>query len=72
MRGEMKVEFLKRDDLTRTADVMSKYADAGLGFVDASVVALAERLQIRELYSTDRRHFSIERHRHCPHFELRP
>ena len=68
----MKVEFLKRDDLTRTADVMSKYADAGLGFVDASVVALAERLQIRELLTTDRRHFSLVRPRHCPHFELRP
>ena len=31
VRGEMKVEFLKRDDLTRTADVMAKYADAALG-----------------------------------------
>lgn len=72
VRGEMKIEFLKRDDLARTADVMAKYADAALGFVDASVVAVAERLQIRELLTTDRRHFSLVRPRHCPQFELRP
>ena len=72
VRGEMKVEFLKRDDLTRTADVMAKYADAALGFVDASVVAVAERLQIRELLTTDRRHFSLVRPRHCPRLELSP
>jgi len=72
VRGEMKVEFLKRDDLIRTADVMAKYADAALGFVDASVVAVAERLQIRELLTTDRRHFSLVRPRHCPRLELRP
>ncbi len=71
-RGEMKVEFLKRDDLMRTADVMTKYADAALGFVDASVVAVAERLKIRELLTTDRRHFSLVRPRHCPHLDLKP
>jgi predicted nucleic acid-binding protein len=70
--GEIKVEFLKRDDLTLAADVMSKYVDAGLGFVDASLVAVAERLKIRELLTTDRRHFSLVRPRHCAHFDLKP
>ena len=72
VRGEMKLEFLKRDDLARAADVMAKYADSALGFVDASIVAVAERLKIRELLTTDRRHFSLVRPRHCPQFELRP
>src|SRR5574338_122098 len=72
VRGEMKVEFLKKEDLARAADVMAKYADAALGFVDASVVAVAERLQIKELLTTDRRHFSLVRPRHCPQLELRP
>lgn len=31
VRGEMKVEFLKKEDLARPADGMVKYADASLG-----------------------------------------
>jgi hypothetical protein len=45
---------------------MAKYSDAALGFVDASIVAVAERLKIKELLTTDRRHFSLIRPRHCP------
>lgn len=71
-RGDVRVEFLKKEDLARTVEIMDKYADAGLGFVDASVVAVAERLNIRELLTTDRRHFSLVRPRHCQHFDLKP
>ena len=71
-RGEVKVEFLRREDLTRTVEVMDKYLDADLGFVDASVVAVAERLKIREILTTDRRHFSLVRPRHCANFVLKP
>lgn len=71
-RGEVKVEFLKKEDLVRTVEVMDRYADAGLGFVDASIVAVAERLRVRELMTTDRRHFSLVRPRHCAHFDLKP
>jgi predicted nucleic acid-binding protein len=72
VRGEMKVEFLQKEDLARAADVMAKHADAALGSVDASLVAVDERLQIRELLTSDRRHCSLVRPRHCPQFELRP
>jgi len=71
-RGEVKVEFLKKEDLARTVEVMEKYLDANLGFVDASLVALAERLKIREILTTDRRHFSLVRPRHCSSFTVRP
>ena len=71
-RGEMKLEFLKKEDITRTVEVMDKYLDADLGFVDASLVALAERLKIREILTTDRRHFSLIRPRHCASFVLKP
>ncbi len=71
-RGDLKVEFLKPDDLLRTAEIMEKYVDADLGFVDASIVAVAERLKIREVLTMDRRHFSLVRPRHCPKFDLKP
>ena len=71
-RGELKLEFLKKEDIARTVEVMDKYLDADLGFVDASVVAVAERLKIREILTTDRRHFSLVRPRHCARFALRP
>ena len=71
-RDDVIIEFLKKEDLVRTGEVMAKYADMSVGFVDASVVALAERLKIREVLTTDRRHFSLIRPRHCSVFDLRP
>jgi predicted nucleic acid-binding protein len=71
-RGEVRVEFLRKEDLARTVEVMEKYVESGLGFVDASIVAVAERLKIRDLLTTDRRHFSMVRPRHCPSFDLKP
>ena len=50
--------------------LMSKYPD--LGFVDSSVVAIAERLLIDTIATTDRRHFSGVRPSHVPHFTLVP
>lgn len=71
-RGDVRVEFLRKEDLARTVGVMARYSDAGLGFVDASVVAVAERLNLREIMTTDRRHLALVRPRHCAHFDLKP
>jgi hypothetical protein len=71
-RGEVRMEALKKDDLDRTIEVMEHYLDAHLGFVDASLVAIAERLKIRELLTTDRKHVSLVRPRHCTAFTLLP
>src|SRR5438477_532166 len=40
--------------------------------VDASIVAIAERLRVTRLLTADRRHFSLIRPRHCPALELVP
>jgi len=45
---------------------------AGSGFVDASVVAVAERLRLRVIATTDTRHFGAVRPRHTSSFELLP
>lgn len=71
-RSEVRIETLSQADLTRTVAVMEQYQDARLGFVDASLVAVAERLRVREILTTDRRHFSLVRPRHCAGFTLKP
>ncbi len=59
-------------DLARAAELELAYADLGLGFVDASVVALAERLGETRVATLDRRDFSVVRPRHCRHLTLLP
>ena len=71
-KGEFALEALETDDIERAADVMQQYADLGIGFVDASVVAIAERLEAREIATTDRRHFGTIRPRHTRSFTLLP
>jgi len=48
------------------------YADAAIGFVDASVVAIAERLGIRQVWTLDRRDFSLIRPKHVGAFDIVP
>lgn len=63
---------LEPSDLERAADLMTRYADAAIGFVDAGVVALAERLGIRRVYTLDHRDFSLVRPRHVEAFDIAP
>jgi uncharacterized protein len=68
----MQVETLGKDDLERVIQILEQYADAELDFVDASIIAIAERLNITRVLTLDRRDFSIVRPRHCDYFELLP
>jgi predicted nucleic acid-binding protein len=47
--------------LERAMEIDRRYADLGLGLVDASVVALAEELGVYRLATRDLRHFSAVR-----------
>ncbi len=49
------VADLPRDSYARVAELNHQYAD--IGFVDASVVVIAESLQLPRIATTDRRHF---------------
>jgi len=68
--GELDVEDLRRADLVRSAEVMRRYPEIGL--VDASIVAMAERLKIETIATTDRRHFESIRPKHTKAFKLVP
>jgi predicted nucleic acid-binding protein len=70
--GEFTTEPVDADDYDRIAQVMDAYKDFPLGFVDASIIAIAERLEAREILTTDRRHFATIRPRHLRGFELVP
>ena len=72
MHGEFAVEDLTNADYRRTLELLRRYESARIGFVDATVVAVAERLKIPRILTTDRRDFSILRPRHCKEFELLP
>jgi uncharacterized protein len=54
------------------AELVEQYADFHLGGADASVIALAERLQAPIVITLDRRHFQAVRPRHVETFELLP
>ncbi len=58
------------DHLARAMEVDRCYADLGLGLVDASLVALAESLDVRRLATRDVRHFVAVRLRNGRSFEL--
>lgn len=68
----IQLEPLLIEDLIRVNKVLELYADSQLDFVDAAIVALAERLNITRILTLDRRDFSIIRPRHCNYFELVP
>jgi predicted nucleic acid-binding protein len=71
-QGELRVEGLTNDDFRRSLQLLETYSDVNIGFVDASMVAIAERFKINRILTTDRKHFSIIRPRHCRSFDLLP
>lgn len=60
------------EDYRRAAEVLRKYNDANIDFVDAVIVAISERLNITKILTVDRRHFGIFKPRHCAAFEILP
>lgn len=53
-------------------DLVQTYADFPLGTVDASVLAIAERLGVVSVATLDRRHFSALRAKHVNALTLLP
>jgi len=70
--GAYRLEPLTIDDLTRAAALERQYEDLDLGLVDASVIALCERLNETKVATLDRRDFSVVRPNHCDALHLLP
>jgi predicted nucleic acid-binding protein len=72
LAGAYRLEACTSVDLERCRELQSKYEDQSLGVVDASVMALVERLRESRLATLDHRHFSIVRPAHTDALELLP
>ena len=70
--GAYLVEELQAQDYRRIRDICDRYADADVGFVDAAVLAVVERLNEPKLATLDHRHFQILRPRHVDALQLLP
>jgi uncharacterized protein len=68
--GELAIEPLLARDLSRSLVLLAEYPE--LGLVDVTIVAMAERLKVATIATTDRRHFSRVRPAHAAAFRLVP
>ena len=70
VNGGVTCEALKPADLRRAHELMGTYKE--IGFADATVVAVAERMAFTTIATTDRRHFGMVRPAHTERFTLVP
>lgn len=59
-------------DINRIAEILEQYQDSRIDFVDASVMAVAERYNTRTILTLDQRDFRLFRPQHCENFEILP
>jgi predicted nucleic acid-binding protein len=70
--GAYVIEDLTPADYRRIRELVDRYADADIGFVDAAVLSVVERLDEPKLATLDLRHFSVLRPRHVDAIQLLP
>ncbi len=70
--GAYRIEDLQAADYRRVRALCDRYGDADIGFVDAAVLAIVERLDEPKLATLDQRHFRTLRPRHVDALALLP
>jgi len=70
--GNWRLESMQPSDLARSIELLERYEEDAFGFVDASTIAIAERLAVRRIYTLDRRDFARVKPRHIAAFEIVP
>ena len=68
--GELPLISATTQDLARSAEILEKYQDSKIDFVDSIIMAIAERLDIKRILTVDRRDFGLFRPQHCEAFEI--
>jgi uncharacterized protein len=71
-KSRFQIIALTEIDLNHIAEILAQYADSRIDFVDASVMAVAERYGITTILTLDQRDFRLFRPKHCKHFDLLP
>ena len=70
--GAYVVEDVAESDYSRITEIVDRYADLDVGFVDAAILAIVERLGEPKLATIDHRHFTVIRPTHVEALELLP
>ena len=58
IKNIFQMETLKYIDVLRAVEILEKYKDLNIGYVDASIVAVSERLKINKILTLDKKHFA--------------
>jgi predicted nucleic acid-binding protein len=66
------IEPLTPPDMKRMTEIMNAYRDNRFDFADVAIMALAERFNITDILTFDRRDFSVFRPKHCDYLTLLP
>ncbi len=69
--SRFQIVALTDQDLNRVAEILEQYQDSRIDFVDATVMAVAERYQTKVILTIDYRDFVIFRPQHCLNFEIK-
>jgi predicted nucleic acid-binding protein len=70
--GELISEPVGDGEWQRVAELVERYEDLPLGLADASIVALAERYEAKEIASLDHRHLGAVKPKHVERLALLP
>ena len=68
----VQVDDILATDLARIRILMERYADLPMDFADASLVIMAERRRVFNIFTLDRRGFSVFRPPNAQAFEIFP
>ena len=71
-RDSYDIEEMSTADYVRVEALLATYRDLNVGFVDAAVLAIVERLGETKLATLDHRHFAVMRPRHRATLDLLP
>jgi predicted nucleic acid-binding protein len=70
--GEFQVLPLHTDELSALRGIFSKYSDQDVDLADAALLLLADREDIIDVFTVDRRHFGLFRKKDGKPFRLIP
>jgi len=71
-RKALSLLSLDSDDFARMRALMKKYNDLPMDLADAALVCVSERENLREVFTIDRRDFSLYRPRHVKRLAIIP
>ena len=72
LAGAYTVVNLTVEDHARCRELLERYADADIGYVDAAVLTITERLKEPKLATLDQKHFRMLRPSHVESLHLLP